>query len=54
MLDRNLAIIDRAISEVHATLESAPNSRENTLVLAAMHEQKVELLKRVSRLSAIF
>ena len=54
VLDRNLAIIDRAIAEVNATLESAPNTRENTLVLAAMHEQKVELLKRVSRLSAIF
>jgi len=54
VLDKNLAIIDRAIAEVNVTLESAPNPRKNTLVLAAMHEQKVELLKRVSRLSAIF
>jgi len=54
VLDKNLAIIDRAIDEVNATLESSPNTRENTLMLAAMHEQKVELLKRVSHLSAIF
>jgi anti-sigma factor RsiW len=52
VLERNLAIIDRAIEQVRVTLEADPKSRGNALVLAAMHEQKVELLRRVSRLSS--
>jgi hypothetical protein len=52
VLEQNLAIIDRAIDEVRATLEADPTGHENALVLTAIHEQKVELLRRVSRLSS--
>lgn len=52
VLEKNLAIIDGAIEEVRAALETEPSSHGSTLVLAAMHEQKVELLRRVARLSS--
>ena len=53
VLDKNLAIIDKAIGDVQATLEADPQSRGRALALTAMHEQKVELLRRVSRLSSL-
>lgn len=53
VLEKNLEIIDRAIGEVQATLTADPKSRGNAAVLAAMHQQKVELLQRVSRLSSL-
>ncbi len=52
VLEKNLAIIDQAISEVHGVLASDPGDRGNALMLQAMHQQKVELLRRVSRLSS--
>jgi len=52
VLEKNLAIIDRAITEVHDVLASDPGDRGNALMLQAMHQQKVELLRRVSRLSS--
>ena len=52
VLEKNLAIIDRAIDDVHAALEADPSSHDSNLLLAAMHEQKVELLRRVARLSS--
>lgn len=51
-LDRNLAIIDAAIAEIHAALESAPPAASSTELLAAMHQQRIQLLWRVSRLSS--
>ena len=52
ILEKNLAIIDQAISEVRGVLESDPADRGNALMLQAMHQQKVELLRRVTRLSS--
>jgi anti-sigma factor RsiW len=52
VLEKNLAIIDQAIDEVRVALEADPSSHGTTLLLAAMHEQKVELLRRVARLSS--
>ena len=52
VLEKNLAIIDQAIAEVRGVLESDPEDRGNALMLQAMHQQKVELLRRVSRLSS--
>jgi hypothetical protein len=51
VLEKNLAIIDGAIEEVRRSLEADPASRGDALLLRAMHEQKVEFLRRVSRLS---
>jgi len=52
VLRENLSIIDAAIGEVQAALEADPSSRGNALALRAMHEQKVELLRKFSRLSS--
>ena len=52
VLEKNLAIIDQAIAEVRGVLESDPADRGNALMLQAMHHQRVELLRRVSRLSS--
>ncbi len=52
VVEKNLAIIDQAIAEVRGVLESDPTDRGNALMLQAMHQQKVELLRRVSRLSS--
>ncbi len=52
VLEKNLAIIDQAIAEVRGVLESDPEDRGNALMLQAMHQQTVELLRRVSRLSS--
>lgn len=52
VLEKNLAIIDQAIAEVRTALEADPSSHGSTLLLASMHEQKVELLRRVARLSS--
>jgi predicted anti-sigma-YlaC factor YlaD len=52
VLRKNLSIIDAAIVEVQAALEAEPSSRGKTLALRAMHEQKVELLRKFSRLSS--
>ncbi len=52
VLEKNLAIIDQAIAEVRGVLESDPADRGNALMLQAMHQQKVELLRRVTRLSS--
>ena len=52
VLRKNLSIIDAAIVEVQAALEADPSSRGNALALRAMHEQKVELLRKFSRLSS--
>jgi len=52
VLRKNLSIIDAAIAEVQTALEADPSSRGNELALRAMHEQKVELLRKFSRLSS--
>ena len=52
VLDRNLAIIDQAIREVRVVLESDAVDGGSVQILHAMHQQKVELLRRVARLSS--
>jgi anti-sigma factor RsiW len=52
VLEKNLAIIDQAIDEVRGALEAQGPSQGSTALLAAMHEQRVELLRRVARLSS--
>jgi hypothetical protein len=52
VLDKNLEIIDRAIAELREALERAPSDPANAQALQAMHEQKVELLRWVSRLAS--
>ena len=49
-LERNLAVIDKAIEESRAALAADPGSRELETLLRTTHEQKVELLERVTRL----
>ncbi len=51
VLEKNLAIIDRAIAAVHATIEADPGNIGNGLVLTAVYRQKVELLRKFSALS---
>ncbi len=52
VLDRNLEIIDQAIREVRVVLESDAVDGGSVRILHAMHQQKVELLRRVARLSS--
>ena len=51
-LRKNLSIIDQAIDEIRTALESAPADAVNGQMLAAMYQQKIQLLWRVSRLSS--
>lgn len=52
VIENNLAIIDRAIDEVHLALADEPGNRRNGQVLTALHRQKLQLLLRASRLSS--
>jgi anti-sigma factor RsiW len=51
-LSKNLAIIDQAIDDIRKALEADPENQANSQLLATMHQQKVELLWRVLRLSS--
>ncbi len=51
-LRNNLAIIDEAIDEIRAALETDPGDAASTEILATMYQQKIHLLWRVSRLSS--
>ena len=50
-LRRNLEIIDRAIADIRAALAEDPDAAGSEM-LAAMYQQKLQLLWRVSRLSS--
>ncbi len=52
VLDKNLAIIDAAIEEVRAALESEPAGSVSSDVLRAMHEQRVQLLLRFNQITS--
>jgi len=45
-LDRDLAVIDRAIAELQAAIASDPNNPALRRLLAASYRQKVDLLRR--------
>ena len=49
VLDRNLQIIDAAISEAEAALAQEPGNSALAAMLLARHEQRVELLRRARR-----
>lgn len=50
-VDRNLAIIDQALKEIRDALQKEPQNRELNRMLASTHRRKVEVLRRVVRLS---
>ena len=52
VLERNLAIIDTAIDEIRDSLDEAPDARGREQTLTAMYRRRIELLRRVSRLSS--
>jgi hypothetical protein len=50
-VEKNLAVIDRAVSEVRAALLRDPGNPELTRMLAATQRKKVDVLQRVVKLS---
>lgn len=52
VLERNLAIIDRAIRESRAALAADPGNEALVRLLWASHERKVSLLEQATRLAA--
>lgn len=52
LVDENLEIINRAISNVRLALNAEPGNAKNGQVLTALYQQKIEILRRVSRLSS--
>jgi hypothetical protein len=50
-VEANLAVIDRAVSEVRAALLRDPSNPELTRMLAATQRKKVDVLQRVVKLS---
>lgn len=52
ILERNLAVIDRAIAESRAALERDPTNRLLSRLILSAYEQKVELLRRANALAS--
>jgi hypothetical protein len=50
-VEDNVAVIDRALAEVRAALAKDPESPELNRMLVATHRKKVDVLRRVVRLS---
>jgi hypothetical protein len=50
-VDRNLAMIDQALKEIRDALEKEPGNRDLTRMLASTHRKKVDVLRRVVKLS---
>ena len=50
-VERNLAVIDQALTEIRDALRKEPKNPDLTRMLAATHRKKVEVLRRVMRLS---
>jgi anti-sigma factor RsiW len=50
-VEANLEVIDRALAEVRLALEKDPESPELNRMLVATHRKKVDVLRRVVRLS---
>jgi anti-sigma factor RsiW len=51
-LEENIALIDRSIDEVRASLDSDGVNMQSERTLTALYEQKMQLLWKVSRLSS--
>ena len=52
LVDENLEIINLAIANVRLALNADPGNPRNGQVLTALYQQKIEILRRVSRLSS--
>jgi anti-sigma factor RsiW len=52
LVDENLEIINQAIANVRLALNADPANPRNGQVLTALYQQKIEILRRVSRLSS--
>jgi len=52
VIEENLRIIDRAIDDVRSALEAQPDDGARGRSLAALHQRKIDLLLRASRLSS--
>jgi anti-sigma factor RsiW len=52
VLEENLETIDQAIEQVRLALVSDPHNARNGQVLTALHRQKLQLLRKASRLSS--
>jgi len=52
LIDENLEIINLAIANVRLALNADPGNPRNGQVLTALYQQKIEILRRVSRLSS--
>jgi hypothetical protein len=50
-VEKNLLVMDQALSEVRAALGRDPGNPELTRMLVSTHRKKVETLRRVVRLS---
>ncbi len=50
-VERNLAVIDQALKEIRDALQKEPGNRELTRMLASTHRKKVDVLRRVVKLS---
>jgi anti-sigma factor RsiW len=50
-VDRNLAVIDQALKEIRDALQREPGNRELTRMLASTHRKKVDVLRRMVKLS---
>jgi predicted anti-sigma-YlaC factor YlaD len=52
-VERNLAVIDQALKEIREALQKEPGNRELTRMLASTHRKKVDVLRRVVKLSGV-
>jgi anti-sigma factor RsiW len=50
-VQRNLAVIDEALAEVHRALEQDPNRPELERMLASTHRKRVDVLRKMVKLS---
>jgi len=50
-VEENLRVIDQALAEVRAALRQDPGNPELTRMLAATHRKKVDVLRRVMKLT---
>jgi anti-sigma factor RsiW len=50
-VEENLRVIDQALAEVHEALRQDPGNPELTRMLAATHRKKVDVLRRVMKLT---
>jgi anti-sigma factor RsiW len=52
VVDENLEIINEAIENIRQAMDAEPGNPRNGQVLTALYQQKIEILRRVSRLSS--